>query len=282
MIYVVNFANELYKSQQQACTESAYRYGKVDKVIEYSEKDLPDSFFKDNPKITSYKRGFGLWLWKPYLILKAMDNLNDGDILFYVDSGITFINNIHYLLPYLQRAKDRMLFFEYPLLNEDWTKGETFKLCNYKPISGERQLMGLIILLVVSDKSKEFIKEWYNLCRQEQLISPYIFDESIPNGINFTAHREDQSILSIHVRYNNMTIVPDPSDYGEFQFQYKTFGRCNYMHSRPYPTIILCNRKVNSKAYKRKYLLKRILHMIGLYNEPIVNLKRNIIEHIKI
>ena len=55
MIYVVNFANELYKSQQQACTESAYRYGKVDKVIEYSEKDLPDSFFKDNPKITSWK-----------------------------------------------------------------------------------------------------------------------------------------------------------------------------------------------------------------------------------
>ena len=95
MIYVLNFANELYNSQQQACTESAYRYGKVDKVIEYSEKDLPDSFFKDNPKITSYKRGFGLWLWKPYLILKAMDNLNDGDILFYVDSGITFINNIH-------------------------------------------------------------------------------------------------------------------------------------------------------------------------------------------
>lgn len=50
MIYVVNFANELYKSQQQACTESAYRYGKVDKVIEYSEKDLLIVFSKIIPR----------------------------------------------------------------------------------------------------------------------------------------------------------------------------------------------------------------------------------------
>lgn len=277
MICVVNFANSVYRPQQVACTTSAYCYGKADNVIEFSEKNLPENFFEVNSEIMNYKRGFGLWLWKPYIILRAMDKLQDGDILVYADSGITFIRDIKNLTPILDSSKDGMAFFECPLLNEDWTKGEAFNLAGYFPTQNERQIMGNFFILKVSDKSKDFIAEWYEMCRNEKLISPKIFDNSINNGNHFIAHREDQSLLSILVRKKKASAYPDPSDYGEFQFQYTNFGRCNYWNKgqRLYPTVILCNRKISSKKYKRNYRIKSFMNRCGLYNYGMMNFKRN-------
>ena len=283
MICVVNFANDNYRQQQKYCTDTAYRFGKVDKVIEYSEKDLPESFFSDNPEVTSYKRGFGLWLWKPYIILMAMNGLCDGDTLIYADSGMTFINDVRNLTPILDNSKNQMAFFELPLLNEDWTKGETFRWAGYFPNEDERQITGNFFLMKVSEKSKKFIFEWYELCRQEKLISPQRFDFSITNGNYFRAHREDQSLLSILVRKKGLSVYPDPSDYGEFQFMQGSFGRCRYWEkeSRSYPTIILCNRKVQGRKYLRNYRIKKIMNWLGLYNCKTVNLKLKVLKLLK-
>ena len=40
----------------------------ADNVIEYSASDIEPSFIEKNKSIMSKKRGFGLWLWKPYFI----------------------------------------------------------------------------------------------------------------------------------------------------------------------------------------------------------------------
>jgi len=32
-------------------------------------------------------RGYGYWLWKPYIIKKNMERMKNGDILLYLDSG---------------------------------------------------------------------------------------------------------------------------------------------------------------------------------------------------
>mgnify|MGYP000615107427 FL=1 len=33
--------------------------------------------------INNNRRGFGYWIWKPYLIMKQIDKMEDGDIFFY-------------------------------------------------------------------------------------------------------------------------------------------------------------------------------------------------------
>lgn len=278
MICVVNFANKAYREQQEACSQSALTYGKADRVIAYSENDLPRDYFNENPNVTSYSRGYGLWLWKPYLILKTMEELQEGDILFYVDSGATFIDRINHLTPLVQNAKDDIILFDIPLLNEDWTKGEVFRYTNYTPKENERQIMGGLVLLRVSAQSKAIMQQWYELCREERLLSPMIFDSSIKNGSFFVSHREDQSLLSIVARKNNLTIYGDPSDYGEFQFLHKLVGRCNFFSKahRPYPTIVLLNRKIEASVYKRKYFIKHMLNKIGLYNGYIYTIKQRL------
>lgn len=76
MLYVVNYANgEPYESYRKINTRTAKWFGKADRVIEYSSKDIPQSYKEAYKDIFAYKRGNGLWLWKPYLINKALDEI---------------------------------------------------------------------------------------------------------------------------------------------------------------------------------------------------------------
>ena len=94
MLCVCNFADEGYAVQQRLNTKTAYEKGKADKVFEYHPIDLTE-IKKRYPEHFKIKRGYGLWFWKPFLILKAMEQMADGDYLFYCDSGAVFFEDIH-------------------------------------------------------------------------------------------------------------------------------------------------------------------------------------------
>ena len=66
-----------------------------DKIYALTDHDLSSKLhLKFYKKFQSFleenKRGYGYWLWKPYLISWAMQDLKDGDILVYADSGCEF------------------------------------------------------------------------------------------------------------------------------------------------------------------------------------------------
>ena len=61
-----------------------------DKVIGLNDKDLKDDgpfWEKHGHFIETHWRGYGHWIWKPYIILKTLLSMNDGDLLMYLDSG---------------------------------------------------------------------------------------------------------------------------------------------------------------------------------------------------
>ena len=43
-------------------------------------------------KYKNTNRGYFWYMWKPYIIYKTLKSLNEGDVLFYCDSGMTIIN----------------------------------------------------------------------------------------------------------------------------------------------------------------------------------------------
>ena len=64
-----------------------------DEVILYTDEYLKkDEYFwgKHGYFVENNPRGYGHWLWKPYITKITMDKMNDGDILFYLDSGCEF------------------------------------------------------------------------------------------------------------------------------------------------------------------------------------------------
>ena len=55
-----------------------------DNIFIESPETISD-FIDKYHNIFKHQRGFGYWLWKPYIILRKLEELNDNDILVYID-----------------------------------------------------------------------------------------------------------------------------------------------------------------------------------------------------
>lgn len=97
---LISYADSNYKKAQKLLSRSAKMAG-FDNIIEYGPDDIPFDFRKLQQDIFAYKRGDGLWLWKPYLIKATLDNLANGIFCFTVilefflfESLIQFLNKL--------------------------------------------------------------------------------------------------------------------------------------------------------------------------------------------
>lgn len=267
MLYVVNFADRNYVQQQELNTRSAYEKGMVDKVIEFHEEDIMElkTQFPEHFKI---KRGYGLWFWKPYLIMKAMDKANEGDYLFYCDSGAVFISDIHQLIPDFEASGKDMMVFEQPLLARAFTKGETYHLLGCSDYNGN-QLLGGYIFLKKSEKSRRYMQEWHDAMTDIRVLSGEKFIPEFQDHKDYRQHREDQSVLTILCKEWGIEGHRDPSDCGMFPWLYMRAGGYNrkeYSNST-YPVILLCVRKTDPIKYEANYRKMLRLQKYGLYTE---------------
>ncbi|MCQ2217094.1 MAG: hypothetical protein MJZ33_01255 [Paludibacteraceae bacterium] len=281
MIYVVNYADgEPYDSLRRVNTKTAYLFGKADHVLEYSSEDIPKSYKEEHKEVFLYKRGAGLWLWKPYIILDALSKVREGDWLFYCDSGATFIREIAYLVRCAEANSTDVLLVEQPLLNRQFCKRECYELMGCED-NFENQLLSGYILVKKSRDSIDFFKEWQCLCEKEELLSPNHFHQEVIEWPDYFSHREDQSILTLLRIKRGLPVFRDPSDYGEMPFMYSGTGDWTYnpqvYPNSDYPTILLCNRKVSPFRYWVVYMIKHLLNKLGLfYTEEKILKKRGV------
>ena len=211
MKVLINFANEKYRKTQKFNSWTGKHIAKFDNIIEFSPEDIDSDFFNKNSKILSTKRGAGLWLWKPYFVNKVLNELKDGDYLFYSDSGAFFIRGISALIQSM--GQDEIWLYGLPLKECQFTQREVFETMNAVDncFKETNQFSATFLLLKVGDKSRAFVKEWLNLCCKYELIAARDTDQID----SFIAHREDQSILSILAKKYNIKMHLDPSQYGK-------------------------------------------------------------------
>lgn len=210
MKVLINFANENFRKQQAYNTKTGYSVGKFDKVIEYSPKDIDEEFYKKNEDILKIERGCGLWLWKPYFILKTLNELNEGDYLFYCDSGAYFLSSIDNLISVMERDHTDVMCYEIPLLEYEWTSKRCIDgmKCNSPEYLYTPQREGGFILLKNTPFAKSIIAEFLHLCENKDLL---IGDEL---GDQCITHREDQSIWSLLTKKYKIKSYREPSQYG--------------------------------------------------------------------
>ena len=171
-----------------------------------------DFWNKHKEFITNNRRGYGYWIWKPYLIKKTIDKLNNGDILLYMDADSCIkINEINYLYKYLEEVQKTKIIYEnhfkeninYYFSELRWNKMDLIhKLnINVNDLNNNTQTFANTIMLYVCDETRNLINDWYNYACDYHNIddSPSI----IPNHSLFSEHRHDQSILSLLIKKNN-------------------------------------------------------------------------------
>lgn len=246
MKILINFANRGYYKAQRMNTWSGKKIAKFDKVYSFSPEDIDIDFYCKHQKILDEKRGCGLWLWKPYFINKVLNICEDGDIVFYCDSGAFFIRNIEELIKSMRTEED-IWVSDNPLLECCFTKKRCFELmgCVGEKYEYTNQVQATYLMLRCSEQSKQFVREWLFYCCNKEIMWPETNETLLDNNpLQFVSHREDQSILSLLCKKYGLTIHRDPSQRGIVQTSYYNplyaFQRTH--HSDIYKTAIFLHK----------------------------------------
>lgn len=218
MNILINYAHGQYVKSQKACSKSALDIGGFDKVIEYGYDDIDENFRKENAHILDQPRGVGYWVWKPYFILKTLHQINNDDILMYIDSGTLFIDSFNKFIDICKNDEKGVVLFQLVgHINQTWTKRDCFHYMNCENLKSVKafQMAGTFLLFRKNDFVINFVSEWLEYCKDERIITDKENTCGKPNFPNFRDHRHDQSILSLlQVKYDIKTFI-DPSQWGE-------------------------------------------------------------------
>lgn len=198
-VYAISYSDDLYGMSKRINLYTAKHIGKADVVISMGPESLGESFKKRAAEILKYQRGAGYWCWKPYIILKVMRIMNEGDYLIYTDAGIIYVNKIQELIRQLERDKQDV-FLSYGFAPcKDWCKRDAFVLmdCDCEEAKNSIMVSGGYVLVKKSKKSLGFIKEWQKYSMDSRIITDQPNTCGKKNYAGFREHRHDQAILSL-------------------------------------------------------------------------------------
>lgn len=162
-----------------------------------TDKDLDNEFLSKYSHILSQKRGYGYCLWKPYIILKELNNIKEDEILLYIDST-DYPEQVFFNAALEHLQSNDYLFVNRGFNHGQWTKRDTFVLmdCDTPEYHNHVQLESGIICLKNTDFTKSLINEWFEYCTNENILTEIPNISNLPNVNDFREHRYDQSILT--------------------------------------------------------------------------------------
>lgn len=167
-------------------------------------KKYTDFWSKHKGFIENNKRGYGYWIWKPYIIKKTFEHMQNNDILLYLDCGCEIdIREKDSLINYLEIVKkDYIIGTTIEYLEKQYNKMDLILKLNMNKYLDTYQRQAGALLILVCDETRNLINEWYNLCCNYHLINDVI---SINKNLNcFIEHRHDQSIFSLLTKKHNL------------------------------------------------------------------------------
>ena len=207
MVHFISFASLLFYPTLRRIEKEAKESGFFNFVKTYNEENLSSDILN---YCLSNHRGYGFWIWKPYIVNEYMNSMNDNDILVFCDAGCHInVRGKKRFDEYLEILKTNdIITFELGHKNKSWTKMDTFVKLNSLDLLEYSQMVGGIFLLKKTDNTVSFVKEWLDIC----INNKNLIDDSpslIKNDPTFNNNRHDQSIFSLLIRRRNPVIFSD-------------------------------------------------------------------------
>ena len=182
------------------------------------------------------KRGYGYWFWKPFFLSKIMKEINDGDIIHYMDIGChikkTGSNRFYeYINPLTDTSKWLVAFqyhankieclnqIKFPKREEfKYTKSDLFEYfhcINKKEITHSPQFWSGSFFIKKNDNAERFVKKW-NKVFEERFDLIDDTPSNIKNFSGFIENRHDQSVFSILCKFFSIeSLSAYECDWGE-------------------------------------------------------------------
>lgn len=181
-----------------------------DKTILYTDDFLKNDkeFWEKHSKfILNNKRGYGYYIWKPYIIKKTIENMIDGDKLLFLDCGCEIdvrkkelIKNFFSII----NENNKLELGSTQCVEKEWNKMDLIIKLNM--LKNEQlntyQYQSGTILFFICKEIRDLVNEWYSIACNYNLIDD---SESINKNLDcFIEHRHDQSIFSLLIKKYNL------------------------------------------------------------------------------
>ncbi len=221
--YLVSYSTKGFYNRHDELNQSARKFG-INNHLKFYDKDLMQTeFYKRNKSILDNPKGAGFWLWKPYYINEALNLINDGDLLFYVDAASIFIDNPERIFRLAETDEKGVITFDArPLTNRQFCKRDAFINlgCDIQKYWDSWHVIATMILVRKTPFASSFINEWLEACQNPFSIvnnnDSMDFKTDHEELSGFIDHRSDQSILSILVSKHNLETFRNPSKWGNY------------------------------------------------------------------
>lgn len=207
-VYLVSYADghEVFFQNQHALAQSALNRG-VDFIFNYRRSHIDEAFYKKHQETLNTKQGAGIWLWKPYCILKTMENTPEGSIIVYADCGAIFTGSLMPILKHLEHYDG--IFYRYARemygtlkTTMDSQVAEELGVATHPDFDKIRQLWAGFMVFRNCQNARAFVKKWLELCTNPNLL----------RGYGKGSHFHDQSLLSITLFKNPDRMIALPED----------------------------------------------------------------------
>lgn len=224
----ITFSGQAYNSATAQIVASAPRFG-ADRVLVYDDRWLMTTeFYQLNQWLWNYPtpgqmKGFGWFVWKPFIILDALDRFcDDGDVVLYTDGDTFPIADLSAL--YQIADRDGAMFFKAQgCSNREWVKLDCILAMAAAVIVEGRRHIALdsdhaVARFVLIKKGpyapRQLLMEWLAYCVNPIATS---FEPSTmgPEFRGFTEHRTEQAILSLLVHKYGYKLFREACQFGD-------------------------------------------------------------------
>lgn len=197
-IVSLSYADSLFLKSKERYRAQLAETKIFHEILFLGPDDLDEEFSaRHKDFIKKSRRGYGFWIWKPYIIYKQLLKMADGDILVYGDTGNTVSGTSEEFRTAIMEVDDFDIIAEqHNRIGAHCKKdvirrlGVNVEEYRYKPVAEANR-----IVIKNSHTMREAIKEWYEACCDYRNIDESESEE--PNFPEFVFHRWDQSVFAI-------------------------------------------------------------------------------------
>lgn len=221
-VHFITYGNEKFKKAKERIINEAKDSGFFTSTTAYGPEDLSSEFANKYRDILKQPRIGGYGIWRPYIILDKLNELNYNEYLIYCDAGCTINKNgerrFNEYLELINKSNYGIISFQMNQPEKKWTTAEIF---NYFSISKDDdiynsgQIIDGILIMKKTPHLLKIIKIWLQVVSDD----PYLFTDKYNNNnqcSDFRDNRHEQSVFSI-IRKKYGSVVINDKTYGNWK-----------------------------------------------------------------
>ena len=221
-IYGISYASRNFKNRYESINKLGNDSGLFNNFKCFSEIDIDNEFKEKYVTIWNSHKGGGYWIWKFYLISKVLENINNNDIIVYIDSGchinITPESNQRFneYIDMVKKSKSGLLRFQLTHQEKKFTNKKTieyfknkFNIVDIKmnEYLENFQLVGGIQII----RKTQFTVDFFNKLLEILNDDMNLFSDKYT--LQNEQHRHDQSIMSLLYKHMEGDLIIDDETY---------------------------------------------------------------------